>query len=350
MEIKIADRKIGDGHPIYFIAEAGVNHNGSLDIGKQLIDVAVEAGADAVKFQTFKAEELNTKTAPKSDYHIETTGNDDKQTWFDLLKTQEISYDMHLELIKYCNKQKIQFLSTPYGTGSADLLEKLDISAYKIASTDTNNIPFLHYVAKKGKPMIVSTAMSTMYEVEKVVTTLRSAELEDFVIMQCTGNYPAKIEDSNMRVIETYKNKLKCLVGYSDHTSELINPVIATALGVCVFEKHFTLDKKLPGPDHRMSLEPEELKLTVSTIRDTELSLGSINKYVLDSEKDNRNILRKSIVAKFNLTKGSSVTLDMVEFKRPGWGINPSDFDNINGKQLKYDVPKDTILSLDMLC
>ena len=187
MEFKIGNRMVGDGHPVFFIAEAGVNHNGSVDLAKKLIDAAVDAGADAVKFQTFKAEELNTEYAPKSSYHVETTGRDEDQTWFELLKTQEISQEMHLELIKYCDRRKIIFLSTPYGKSSADQLEKLGVVAFKIASTDANNTPFLEYVAKKGRPMIVSTAMSTMDEVTEAVDSIQKVGLKDFVVLQCTG-------------------------------------------------------------------------------------------------------------------------------------------------------------------
>ena len=193
MEISIANRKVGDNHPLFFIAEAGVNHNGSLKLGKKLVDMAKRSGADAVKFQTFKAEELNTKTAPKSSYHIRTTGDDDKQTWFELLKTQELSLPMHQSLIKYCREKEIMFLSTPYGKESADLLESLEVPAFKIASTDTNNIPFLRYVAKKGIPMILSTAMCTMEEVEEAVSAVRDEGLNEIVVLQCTGNYPTHL-------------------------------------------------------------------------------------------------------------------------------------------------------------
>jgi N,N'-diacetyllegionaminate synthase len=349
MEIIISNRKIGDGHPVFFIAEAGVNHNGSLEMGKQLIDVAVEAGADAVKFQTFKAEELNTENSPKSSYHIETTGSDSKQTWFELLKTQEISKEMHLELIDYCRKRKIIFMSTPYGEQSADLLENLGIAAYKIASTDANNTPFLKYVAQKGIPMIISTAMATMEEVEMAVDTIRKAKLEQFVVLQCTGNYPSRLENTNLRVMQTYRRNLNCLVGYSDHTLDMINPVAATAMGACIFEKHFTIDKKLPGPDHRMSLEPQELKDTVSAIRQTEMVLGSLEKYVLPDEEENRVKLRKSIVAAIDIPKGGKLQQKMLTTKRPGNGIPPEKLVEILNYQTNTDIAKDTTIQFEML-
>jgi N,N'-diacetyllegionaminate synthase len=347
MEFKIKNKWIGDNHPIFFIAEAGVNHNGSVDIGKKLVDIAVESGADAVKFQTFRAEELNTKTAPKSTYHIETTGNDNHQTWFDLLKTQEISEEMHVTLIDYCTEKNIIFLSTPYGEKSADLLEKFNVPAYKIASTDTNNIPLLKHIARKGKPMILSSAMATMEEVELAVSTVRNIGLDKIAILQCTGNYPSKLSDSNLRVIKTYKEKLNCIVGYSDHTPNLINPIAATAMGAKVYEKHFTIDRSLPGPDHRMSLSPGELKKTVKAIRDTEEALGNPDKRVLESEKENRAKLRKSIVTSKSIEKNTIIKRNMLAIKRPGNGIPPSEIYNIIGKKVKYDLIEDYVLSLN---
>ena len=196
MEFKINDKLIGESHPLFFIAEAGVNHNGSVEIGKKLIDVAVESGADAVKFQTFITENIITPNAPKSTYHIETTGQDSSQTWFELLKTQEMSRNMHIELIEYCRKRNIIFLSTPYDNESVDLLYELKVPAFKIASTDTNNIPFLKYVAKKGRPMIISTAMTNMEEVEFAVEKIKEQGLSDLAVLQCTGNYPSKLSES----------------------------------------------------------------------------------------------------------------------------------------------------------
>ena len=349
MEFKIQNKMVGDGYPLFFIAEAGVNHNGSVELGKQLIDVAIEAGADAVKFQTFRAEELNTETAPKSTYHIQTTGSDSNQTWFDLLKTQEISPEMHVELIDYCNHKGIIFLSTPYGEQSANLLEKLDISAYKIASTDANNIPLLQHIACKGRPMIISTAMTTSEEVKAAVGAIRAEGLDDIAVLQCTGNYPAHLKDSNLRVMQTYRDQLNCIIGYSDHTPDLINPVAATAMGAKIYEKHFTIDKTLPGPDHRMSLEREELKQTIQAIRDTELALGSSKKKVLNDEKENRIKLRKSIVTTKKIKQNTKIERDMVGIKRPGNGIPPSKLDKIMGKIVARDLDKDCVITFDDL-
>lgn len=207
MEFNIEDKIIGDNHPTFFIAEAGVNHNGSLQLAKELIDAASAAGADSIKFQTFKAGEISTRNAPKSSYHIETTGEDINGSWYDLLKSQEISEEMHYELVKYCQKKKIIFLSTAYSRLSAEFLDKLGVAAFKVASTDTNNIPFISYLAKIGKPIILSTAMSTFKEVKKSVDLIKKYN-KKLVVLQCTGNYPALLEDSNLMVLKTYKKNL----------------------------------------------------------------------------------------------------------------------------------------------
>ena len=345
MVFKIQNKMVGTGHSLFFIAEAGVNHNGSIKLGKQLVDVAVEAGADAVKFQTFITENIITLNAPKSTYHIETTGSDNKQTWFELLKTQEMSRQMHLQIIEYCNKKRIIFLSTPYDEQSVDLLDELNVAAFKVASTDTNNLPLLRYMALKKRPMILSTAMATMEEVEESVAAVREKGLNDIAVLQCTGNYPARLTDSNLRVINTYRKKLHCVVGYSDHTPDVINPIAATAMGAKIYEKHFTLNKTLPGPDHRMSLDPEELKQTVKAIRKTEGALGRSEKQVLEVEKENRLLLRKSLVADKDINKGDLILRNMIAIKRPGTGLSPSKLERIIGKRAKVDIPKDSMLT-----
>ena len=348
MEITIQNRKIGDGHPVFVIAEAGVNHNGDLELGKKLIEVAKDAGADAVKFQSFKAEKLNTRTAPKSTYHIETTGSDKQQSWYELLKTQEISYKMHQQLIAHCKEKDIIFLSTPYDESSADTLDELGVPAFKLASTDTNNFPLIRHIARKQKPFILSTAMCDMEEVEEAVKIIRDEDLKDLVVLQCTGNYPARLEKSHLRVILSYREILQCLVGYSDHTSEMINPIAAVALGACVYEKHFTLDKSLPGPDHRMSLSPDELRETVQVIRLTEKALGGSEKYVLPSEQENRVKLRKSLVTATSISQGVQLTEKMITVKRPGTGIPPSRLEHYLGKTINVDVEEDSVLFNDM--
>ena len=347
--IKIGNKNIGIDLPVFFIAEAGVNHNGSLKIALKMVDVAKKAGADAIKFQTFKTNNLILPNAPKSKYHIETTGNDKKQTWFDLLKTQELSYQMHKKIIEYCKRRKIIFLSTPYDEESVDMLEKLKIKAYKVASTDNNNIPLLRYIAKKRKPMFISTGMANIEEVQDAVNCVKKYIPNKFVLLQCTGNYPSKNLDSNLKVMLTYKKKFRCLYGYSDHTLDFINPVAATALGASVYEKHFTLDRKLDGPDHRMSLLPSELKKTIEIIKKTKIALGNEEKQVLDSEKHNRLRLKKSLVTKSFIKKGEKLNRNKVAIKRPGTGLPPKEIFNIINYVALKDIHANSVLKRKML-
>ena len=346
--IKIGNKIISEDSPIFYIAEAGVNHNGSLKIAKKLVDIAKEAGADAVKFQSFLADEIIIPKGPKAQYHIDTTGDDNKQTWYELLKSQEISEKMHKEIISYCKKKKILFLSTPYDNVSANLLNKLKMPAYKIASTDNDNFPFIKFIAKKKKPMIISTAMSTIEDVEYLVKTLKKINFNKFALLQCTGNYPSKIEDSNLEVIKTYKEKFNCIVGLSDHTPDNIGCITAVGMGIKIIEKHFTLDQKLYGPDHRMSLTPGQLKKSINEIRKAELSLGSKYKVVLNSELANRKKLKKSLVTSKDLKKGHKIDLVSIKIKRPGSGIRPKDLNKILGLKVNQNLKKDTVLKKRM--
>ena len=347
--LKISNINIGPNFPVFFIAEAGVNHNGSLSLAFKLIDAAKNSGADAVKFQTFKTDNLILPNAPKSKYHIETTGSSKKQTWYNLLKTQEMSYEMHYKIINYCKKKRIIFLSTPYDEESVDMLEKFKVGAYKIASTDNSNIPLLSYVAKKRKPMLISSAMSNMNEMCDAVNCVKKYIPNKFVLMQCTGNYPSKNYDSNLRVMLTYKNYFNCLYGYSDHTEGYINPVAATALGASVYEKHFTLDKNLKGPDHRMSLIPSELKKTIEIIRETTKTLGTSKKEVLKSEKHNRLRLKKSLVSKNFIKKGKRLSKNMFVIKRPGTGLLPKKIYSISNFVAMRNIKPNSTIKQKML-
>lgn len=341
MEFKIGNRMIGENWPAYFIAEAGVNHNGSTELAYELIDAAKEAGADAVKFQTFKTESLSTVKAPKSTYHKETTGDDNEQSWFDLLKTQEMSLQMHKDLIAYCEKVGITFLSTPYDFESVDLLEEMGVPAYKLASCDITNIPLIKYIASKGKPLILSSGMTTIDEINMAINTLKESGLENYALLQCTANYPAPLDQSNLRVIGSYKAMYDCVIGYSDHTEGHVNPIAAVALGAKIYEKHYTLDRKLPGPDHRMSMEPNELKETIDMIRATESALGSSMKQVLDVETENRVKMRKSLVFNHDIEEGQVLKAEDVGIKRPGSGMQPFMFEDVVGKKLNRGVKKD---------
>lgn len=346
-KIDIGDKTIGMGEPVFIIAEAGVNHNGDIEIAKQLIKVAKEAGADAVKFQTFKTENIILPKAPKSKYHVETIGSE--QTWYELLKTQELDRYEHEVLIKYCNDLGIIFLSTPYDSESADLLEQLGIPAFKISSSDANNIPFLSYIAQKDLPIILSTGMCNLEEVRESIEAIRQEGCSDLVLLHCTSNYPAELKNSNLLAITTLKDEFDILVGYSDHTIGYINPVASVALGSVVYEKHFTLDKKMPGPDHRSSLEPDELRQLVKNIRITERVLGSKKKEPTKSEEENLQKLRKSIVVKEDISPGTIIEQRMLAIKRPGTGLPPRYFNTVIGKRTKILLKKDTLIRLEDL-
>lgn len=348
-KIKLSNRTISHEDPCYIIAEAGVNHNGDMGIARELIDVAVDSGADAVKFQTFKAEDIILRDAPKALYHIETTGNDVEQTWFDLLKSQELDRAMHEELMAYCAKKKIDFLSTPYDLASVDLLVHLGVSMFKIASTDANNFPLLRYIASKKMPIILSTAMCDINEVKKSVGIVRAMGVTDLVVMQCTGSYPAPIEQANLKAMNEIANLCEVAVGYSDHVPGFNAAIGAIALGACVYEKHFTLDRNLPGPDHRTSLEPTELKDLIACIKEVEAARGDGKKNVMDCEVDNRSKLRKFIVSNCDIKKGQLLAEAMITTKRTGGvGLDPYRWNDVIGKHMALDVVSDTPLTEDM--
>ncbi len=340
--IEAQGRRIGHDEPLFVIAEAGVNHNGSLEMALKLVDVAAEAGADAVKFQTFFAENIITRKAPKAQYHVDTTGSDVEQTWFQLLKTQELSFEYHKEIIKRCIEKKIMFMSTPYDLPSIDMLDSLGISIFKVASSDSNNIPFLRYLASKGRPIILSTAMCTMEEVIDSVKVIRDCGVENLVVLQCTGSYPAPADEANLHAMLNMKNILDVAVGYSDHVPGNVAGIAAVALGACVYEKHFTLSRDLPGPDHRSSLEPEELKDLIVMLRKTQSTLGSGYKHVMPCEVANRERLRKRVVASCAIPVGTRITSEMLTTKRTGGvGEAPAMLDKLVGKITLRDLNMD---------
>ena len=342
-------RKISEKDKCFIIAEAGVNHNGSIKLAKKLIDIAVEAKADAVKFQTFSADEIILKKAPKAKYHIETTGSDKKQSWFDLLKSQEIDYEMHKEIIRYCKQKKIIFMSTPYDKKSTDLLDKLGMDIFKIASTDSNNHQLIEYIAKKKKPIILSTAMCNLDEVEESVKILKKYLKNKFIIMQCTGSYPAISSDANISVIQSYKKKFNCLVGYSDHVINNNVALGSIALGAKCFEKHITVSKKLKGPDHRASMEKKEFIKLVRDIRDLEVALGNGYKKITSSEKRNINKLKKYFVAKENIKKGEKFTKENIIAKRTGGlGIKADYFFKLIKKKSNKNYRVNDIIKLNI--
>ena len=341
---------IGPGRPMFVIAEAGVNHNGKLDFALGLVDIAADAGADAVKFQTFRAEHIILRHAPKAQYHIETTGTDNQQSWFDLLKSQEMSPEMHEACIERCNARGIRFLSTPYDEPSVDLLDRLDVPAFKIASTDANNIPFLEYVAAKGRPIILSTAMCTMEEVEASVAAIRRAGVEEIVVMQCTGSYPAPVPEANLRAMATIAARCNVATGYSDHTPGAACAVAAVALGAVAYERHITLDRRLPGPDHRASLEPEDFKLLVREIRATEAALGDGIKRIMPCEADNRVKLQKRVIAARPIAAGEVIARAALATKRTGGvGLMPAHLAAVVGRKAVRPIAVDEPVTEDLL-
>jgi len=326
----------------FIIAAAGVNHNGDLKIAKKLIDAAANAGADAVKFQTFSADRLVTKNAPKANYQNETTDKNESQ--YEMLKKLELSFEEHKFLKKYCEEINILFLSTPFDFESVDLLEKLEVELYKVGSGDLTNIPLLKYIAEKNKPMIVSTGMSNLAEVEEAVKVVKETGNNELILLHCVSNYPAKYENVNLKAMNTLKTAFNVKVGYSDHTPGIEVPIAAVAMGAKVIEKHFTLDKTMEGPDHNASLSSKELKEMVSNIRYVESALGSGIKKPQDSEKNNKKVSRKSLTAARNLKKGDKISKKDIDIKRPGTGISPKFIDEIVGSVLLGNIKLNDLL------
>jgi len=336
--MKIGNKIIDKEHPVFIIAEAGVNHNGKIGIAKKLIEKAAESGADAVKFQTFKAEKLVSIKAKMCGYQKENTKEEIPQ--FNLLKKLELKLEDYKVLLNYANEKKIIFLSTPFDDESVDFLDELNIEAFKIASTDTNNIPFLNKIAKKNKPVILSTGMSDIAEIKEAVNQIKKYN-DQIVVLHCTTDYPAKLDEVNLNAMKTIEKECNVIVGYSDHTEGTEISVAAVALGAKVIEKHFTLDRKMKGPDHKASIEPFELKNMISSIRNVEKSLGFFEKKVTISSKKYIDEIKKSIHAAKNIKKGEEVSQEMLIIKRPSYGIAPKFFNEIIGLKVKRDINKE---------
>ncbi len=342
-KVSIGDRLVGEGEPCFVIAEAGVNHNGDVALAKKLIDAAADAGADAVKFQIFKAEEVATELANKAKYQKETTGVDESQ--IDMLKRLELTENDFTELSDYARNKGLIFLATPFDKRSVDLLDELGVTAFKIASGEITNLPLLRHIARKNKPVILSTGMSTLDEIGEALEIIRQQKLIEIILLHCVSCYPASIEDMNLRAMQTLKLTFGLPVGLSDHTTGVTIPVAAAALGASIIEKHFTLDKKLSGPDHRASLEPEELRQMVQAIRDVEKALGNGLKKPTPGEKENRKVARRSIVAKVDIPRGIRIEEDMLEVKRPGDGMEPKYLEEVSKKRARVGFKKDEIIT-----
>ncbi len=329
---------------VLIIAEAGVNHNGSLKLAKQLVDKAVEAGVDCVKFQTFVAENIVSKNAVKAEYQLKETSAEETQ--YGMLKRLELSFEEFIELNEYCKIKKIMFLSTAFDFESVDFLNKLGMETWKIPSGEITNLPYLVKVAKLNKPVILSTGMCTLEDIENALNILKENGVEDITVLHCTTEYPTPFSDVNLKAMETIKNKFNVKVGYSDHTKGIEVPIAAVAMGATVIEKHFTLDKNMEGPDHKASLEPEELKAMVDAIRNIELALGTGVKEPAPSEIKNINIARKSIIAKCDIKAGEVFTEENLTVKRPGDGISPMKWYDVLGKVASRDFVEDELIEL----
>lgn len=344
--LSIDGKKIGAGQPVFIIAEAGVNHNGDLTLAKKLILAAVEAGADAVKFQTFDPDTLVTKAVAKADYqdkNEKTEGG--RETQYEMLKRLMLSRAYHSELKKYAEKKGIIFLSTPFSLSDAEFLRDLGVPAIKIGSSDTNNIPYLRIIAKWKLPLILSTGMSNLSLVKESVAAVRAAGNTDLIVLHCTTNYPVPAQEVNLRAMQTLEKELHVLVGFSDHTEGIIATVLSVALGACVIEKHLTLDRAMPGPDHRASLNPKEFKALVQSVRNAERALGTGEKNLFQSEREIAKVARKSLVASMAVKKGERFTEKNLTTKRPGTGLPPKDFYKVIGMRATRDIKADDFLT-----
>lgn len=327
---------------IFIIAEAGVNHNGDMEIARKLIDAASEAGADAVKFQTFQAKKLVCRTARKAEYQLETTDSSESQ--YEMLKKLELTRQMHIELMAYCEQKNILFLSTPFDMESIRLLADLGLQVFKIPSGEITNLPYLRAIARLHKRVILSTGMSNMDEVRAAVHVLETNGTKDITLLHCNTQYPTPAADVNLRAMVRMREETGLPVGYSDHTQGIEIPIAAAALGAEVIEKHFTLDKNMEGPDHKASLEPQELRQMVAGIRKIELALGTGEKQVSESERANVDVARKSIVAASDIQKGEQFTEENLTTKRPGNGISPMRWDEIIGTVADRDYQADDLI------
>ena len=328
----------------YIIAEAGVNHNGSLKTAKQLIDVASEAGVDAVKFQTFKADKLVSKLAQKADYQKKTT--DAAESQYEMIRKLELDRAAHLELMAYCKTKNIEFLSTPFDHDSIEMLHELGLATFKVPSGEITNLPYLRHIGCLNKSVILSTGMANLGEIEAAIQALVQAgtQRERISILHANTEYPTPMQDVNLRAMQTLGQAFNLAYGYSDHTNGIEVPIAAVALGASVIEKHFTLDKNLPGPDHKASLEPDELVAMVRAIRNIELALGSSLKQPSPSEAKNKAIARKSLIAKVAIQQGETFTEDNLTVKRPGNGISPMRWDEVIGAVAQRNYQEDELI------
>jgi N,N'-diacetyllegionaminate synthase len=342
----VGNRLVGHGQPCFVIAEAGVNHNGDLALALRLIDAAAEAGADAIKFQTFKADRLVTAFAPKANYQKVTTDADESQS--DMLRKLELSEADHVAVQQHSSARGLIFLSTPFDEISADLLATLNVPAFKVSSGELTNLPFLEHLARLGRPLILSTGMATLEEVRDAVQSIRAVSTVPVALLQCVSNYPAAAADTNLRAMETMRAEFAVAVGYSDHTLGNAISLAAVALGACVIEKHLTLDRTMPGPDHAASAEPAELSALVAGIRAVEVALGDGIKRPAASEANTASVARRSLVAARAIAQGETIDTTALTALRPGGGLPPSQRSTLLNRRTKQAIPSGTVLTLEM--
>lgn len=329
------------------IAEAGVNHNGSLEIAKRLVDEASSAGVDIIKFQTFKAEKLVSKAAKQAEYQKKNIGKGE-ETQYAMLKKLELSNEQHEELIAYCKSKNIRFFSTAFDMDSIDYLHSLDLGLWKIPSGEITNYPYLKKIASYKEPVILSTGMCELTDIENAINVLvgNGVSKDIITVLHCNTEYPTPMKDVNLKAMLEIKEKFGVKIGYSDHTEGIEVPIAAVALGATVIEKHFTLDRNMEGPDHKASLEPSELKVMVRSIRNIEQALGTGHKTISESERKNIEIARKSIVAAKDIKEGDIFTEDNITVKRPGNGISPMEWENVIGKVAKRNFQEEELIEL----
>lgn len=343
--ITLNNKIMGKSLSTFIIAEAGVNHNGKIQLAKKLVDAAKKFKTDAIKFQTFKTEELLIEKAEKADYQEDNT---QEKSQYEMLKNLELSSDEFQEIADYTLKKDIIFISSPFDKESANLLDDLGVPIFKIASGEITNFPLLKHIAKKEKPVILSTGMSTLGEIEEAINLIEKYN-NHLILMHCVTSYPARIEDTNLNVIKTLKSTFKKPVGFSDHSLGIEMSIAAVTLGSSVIEKHFTLDKNLPGPDHKASLEPDEFANMVKSIRNVEKGLGNGIKKPTVAENKIKKVARKSVVAKIDIPKNTILTEDMLAIKRPGSGIEPKYYNHLISKQTTTDIKRNTLIKWNQL-
>ncbi|MFH1537465.1 MAG: N-acetylneuraminate synthase [bacterium] len=336
---------MGPGHPCFIIAEVGSNHDRKLDQALEMIDIAASAGADAVKFQTYSAETLYSRKTPKMTYLKKKKAAAEGESVWDMIKRIEMPREWHADLARHCNKRKIIFLSTPFDEKAVDELEAVGVPAYKIASFEITHLLLIRKAAETGKPLILSTGMANLTDIETALETVRATGNRRVALLHCAISYPPRYEDLHLRAMDTMRSAFGVPIGYSDHTLDIVADVAAVARGANLIEKHYTIDRKLKGPDHPFALEPDELRAMCEAVRKTEKSLGSPEKRRTRAEEELHRLARRSLVAARDIPAGKKITRSMIAVKRPGFGIHPAMLDIVVGKTAAADIEKDDILT-----